>query len=192
MTSPIPVTGKTPIYEIEYVREGEPAFHLRAKQERQALRLETLLQQRALAPPAAQDLAAVSGRVTTLEGRATALEGTVAAAVPYVKADGTASGWSDFGAPWRGLRYWRQGRTVFVSGVMKNSVAIAAGTNQVAGRIPAGFRPGATEMIPAMANASAPLRADFAADGLVTIANNGATTVNASAFILVNGHWSLD
>lgn len=75
MTSPvIPVTGKTSIYEIEYLVDGEPMFHTRAKLQRNSEKLEYLLQQRALAPPAAQDLATLSGRVTTLEGRVATLE----------------------------------------------------------------------------------------------------------------------
>lgn len=67
MTGPIPVTGKTPIYELEYLLEGEPAFHYRAKMERNSKKLEALMAARALAPPAAVDLAALTGRVTKLE-----------------------------------------------------------------------------------------------------------------------------
>lgn len=68
MTAPIvPVTGKTPIYGIEYLLEGEPAFYIRARLQRNSEKLEALMAARALAPPAAADLTAVSGRVSTLE-----------------------------------------------------------------------------------------------------------------------------
>lgn len=67
MTSPAPVTGKTPLYELEYQLEGEPAFWYRQKWERLVNRLEAVLQGYALAPPAAADYAALVARVQKLE-----------------------------------------------------------------------------------------------------------------------------
>jgi hypothetical protein len=70
MTSPVPVTAKTPIYALEYLDEGEPAFWMRARLQRNSQKLEQLLQARGIAPPDAADLAALAGRVSTLEGYA--------------------------------------------------------------------------------------------------------------------------
>lgn len=63
----IPITGITPVYGIEYLVEGEPLFHTRAKIERNSRTVEAALVRGGVAPPAAQDLAALAGRVTLLE-----------------------------------------------------------------------------------------------------------------------------
>lgn len=67
MTTPIPVTGKTPIYGIEYLVPGEPVAHTRAKLQRNAEQIEAALVRGGIAPAGAQDLATLSGRVSALE-----------------------------------------------------------------------------------------------------------------------------
>lgn len=82
----IPITGITPVYGMEYLVEGEPLFHTRAKLERNAKTTEAALVRGGVAPPAAQDLAALAGRVTLLEtlpmcvARATATQSIAAGA----------------------------------------------------------------------------------------------------------------
>lgn len=74
MTTPIPVTGITPIYDLEYLVEGEPLFHTRAKLERNAKTIEAALQSRGVAAPGAADLLTVSGRVSVAEGEIDVLQ----------------------------------------------------------------------------------------------------------------------
>lgn len=59
MSSPVPVTGKTPIYGLEFLVEGEPARNTRAKLERNALTIEAALQAKGLTPPGAPEYAAL-------------------------------------------------------------------------------------------------------------------------------------
>lgn len=63
----VPVTGITPVYGIEYLVEGEPIRHTRAKLERNAAQIEAALLAGGVAAPGAADLLEVSGRVTALE-----------------------------------------------------------------------------------------------------------------------------
>ena len=66
----IPITGITPNFGLEYLVEGEPMFHTRAKLQRTMEAIDAALTAGPASPPGASDLLAVSGRVSTLEGRA--------------------------------------------------------------------------------------------------------------------------
>lgn len=66
----IPITGITPNFGLEYLVDGEPMFHTRAKLERTMKAIDAALTAGPASPPGASDLLAVSGRVSTLEGRA--------------------------------------------------------------------------------------------------------------------------
>lgn len=185
MTSPIPVTGKTAIYELEYLLEGEPAFHHRAKLERNSKKLDTLLQAAGIAPPAAADLAAVAGRVT-------ALEGSVPVDVPFLNLAGAATGWSRFNTSFATLRVWRNGRTVHMVGLVKNPAIIGNGVVSDIGRVPVGLRPPLGQLFQAVVNGSSVFRVDVTPDGLVQAANNTGVSVAASSFIGINATWSTD
>lgn len=182
------MTAKTPVYELEYIVEGESARNARGALERNAKSIEAALILGGIAPPAAADLLAAVARIGNLEAAAVA-----PVAVPYVNLLNTTTGWSKFSTGWRGLRCWSQGRTVFTSGVVKNSVAISAGGSAYVGRIPVGFRPTVeTEMFVSLANASLPIRWDVTVDGMIQASNNGTATIPASSFCPINMTWSKD
>jgi hypothetical protein len=65
------MTAKTPVFELEYIVEGEPLREARLALENNAKTTEAALVRGGIAPPAAQDLATLAGRVTTLEGKGT-------------------------------------------------------------------------------------------------------------------------
>lgn len=62
------MTAKTPVFGLEYITEGEPLRDARPALEHNALTTEAALVRGGIAPPAAQDLAQLAGRVTGLEG----------------------------------------------------------------------------------------------------------------------------
>lgn len=64
------MTAKTPVYQLEYLVVGEPARNTRAALENNAKSIEAALIAGGVAPPGAQDLLQLSGRVTALEGAA--------------------------------------------------------------------------------------------------------------------------
>jgi len=64
------MTAKTPVYEIEYLVEGEPVRNTRLALENNAKSIEAALLAGGIAPPLAPDLAAVAGRVSILEAKA--------------------------------------------------------------------------------------------------------------------------
>lgn len=61
------MTALTPAYALPYLEVGQPMRDTRAVLEQLAKATETALAGRAVAPPAAADLAALTGRVATLE-----------------------------------------------------------------------------------------------------------------------------
>lgn len=61
------MTAKTAVYGLEYLVQGEPARATRGALQRNAETIEAALVRGGIAPPAAQDLATLSGRVTALE-----------------------------------------------------------------------------------------------------------------------------
>lgn len=69
------VTAKTPVYQLEYLVQGEPARNTRGALERNALSIEAALLAKAVPAPGAADLAQVAARVLALENwRAPAAE----------------------------------------------------------------------------------------------------------------------
>jgi len=65
----------TPAYGLGYIDEDTPLVQLAAASRTLAEKAEAALIRGGIAPPAAQDLATLAGRVTTTEGRVTELEG---------------------------------------------------------------------------------------------------------------------
>lgn len=63
----MPTPGRTDVYGLRFPQIGEPIRTTRAILEDNARTIEAALLSKALAPPAAQDLAAVTGRVSALE-----------------------------------------------------------------------------------------------------------------------------
>lgn len=63
----VPVTGITQPHGLEYLVEGEPAFHIRAKWERTMRRLQSSLIEAGLAPADVQEALGLTGRVAALE-----------------------------------------------------------------------------------------------------------------------------
>lgn len=61
------MTAKTPVFQIEYLVEGEPIRATRLALENNAKSIEAALLAGPASPPAASDLAVVAGRVTALE-----------------------------------------------------------------------------------------------------------------------------
>jgi hypothetical protein len=74
-----PVTAKTPVYELEYIVQGEPLRGARLALENNAKTIEAALVRGGIAPPAAQDLATLAGRVTATEATNTTQDGRLAA-----------------------------------------------------------------------------------------------------------------
>lgn len=182
------MTAKTPVYQLEYIVEGESARNARGALERNAKSIEAALITGGIAPPNTTDLLAAIARIAALEGAAPV-------AVPFINLTGAATGWSNFAYPgFARLRVWRSGRTVHLVGVVKNAAAMASGTQSQAARIPLGFRPPTDEtpMISSFAAGAQIFRFDVTPDGLILAVNNGATTVAAGAFIPLNATWSLD
>jgi hypothetical protein len=158
------MTAKTPIYELEYIVEGEPLSEARLALEASMKRVEAALVLGGIAPPEAQDLAELSGRVTALEADTASTE------VTYVT--NVTMGYNDVAAGWTGLRYWRNGTVVTVSGAFR-FLAAAANLTVVA-TLPAGFRP------PGTIQTTSP---NF------TILTNGQIRLNGTA--TVNSVWAL-
>jgi hypothetical protein len=61
------MTAQTPIFGIKYIQQGEPARNTRQALEDNAVTIEAALVRGGIAPPAAQDLATLAGRVSALE-----------------------------------------------------------------------------------------------------------------------------
>jgi hypothetical protein len=158
------MTAKTPIYELEYIVEGESLSEARPALEASMKRVEAALVLGGIAPPEAQDLAELSGRVTALEADTASTE------VTYVT--NVTMGYNDVAAGWTGLRYWRNGTVVTVSGAFR-FLAAAANLTVVA-TLPAGFRP------PGTIQTTSP---NF------TILTNGQIRLNGTA--TVNSVWAL-
>lgn len=71
------MTATTPVFQLEYIVEGEPLRNARPALENNAKTIEAALLRGPASPPNAQDLATVAGRVTSLESRVTVLEQAV-------------------------------------------------------------------------------------------------------------------
>lgn len=129
------MTLKTPIYQIEYLAQGEPVRNTRLALENNAKSIEAALKSGGLAPQTVQDALAVIGRVTTLEtGRPAAptiLEVGTAAVSTYAKAG-----------------YYRdRAGLVHLSSIAPVSTAGLA-ANVALFTLPAGYRP--TALLPLM------------------------------------------
>lgn len=102
------------------------------------------------------------------------------------------SKFANFGAPFQSLRVWRQGRTAFLTGFIKNTVDLGLGGHIIvaSGGIPSGLRP--TSTVPSVSNPGDRLpRIDVTSAGVVEAAV-GLYTVGANAGWPVNMNWSLD
>lgn len=147
-----PITGRTPIYGIEYPVVGEPIRTTRSKLERNAYQVESALQGAGAVPPSGPAWAAVA-------------------------AD---SGWLAWPAPkpanWTWVagggvlaKYRVLGRQVFLSAEISSSAAWAAGV--VLTTLPAGARPAAAWWFQGVGYGGVPMPCYVGADGGVRLAN---------------------
>lgn len=120
------MAAQTPVYGIKYPVAGEPIRTTRQILEDNAKAVEAAMIRGGIAPPAAQDLATLAGRVSTLEA-------------------GPDSGWTNvpYNAPMalgsQGFAVRSVGRTVDL--IMDMAWAGVYGAGFTFGQIPAGFRP---------------------------------------------------
>lgn len=157
-------------------------YLMRARVEAALFALESILQTKAVTPPGAADLAAVAGRVTTLEQDQAAEDAMGAAAAPSL-----AAGWAQMSAPFTEvLRAYKVAPDkVTVTGQII-STAAAAGPNTLSlFTLPQGLRPAVVLMRNAAFTqpGSAPVvhRLDIQTSGLVQVITTGA---------LASGTWA--
>lgn len=184
---PLPVTAKTPVYGLEYLVQGEPARAARLALENNAKTIEAALILGGIAPPEAQNLAQLAGRVTTVEGKLAELP----VALPY--APGVAANFSaDLTAAGalQGGRVWRVGRSVFMAGLARLLVNVAAGSETTVATLPAAYRPKLRELFTSVVGAGIMVRLDVHADGSVKFVSPQAFAA-PQTFTLAS-HWTLD
>lgn len=107
--------------------------------------------------------------------------------------------WSTSAAPgFQGLRMWRQGRTAYAQGLIKNTVDLAFGSHIIiaSGGIPAALRPKATPWpggtaVGVCAVLERACRLDIGTGGDLQIAV-GATTITSGQNMAINISWPLD
>lgn len=179
MTSP--VTGRTPLFQLPYMQQGQPIFEYRQISEDLAKALEAVLASKAVSPPGAADLAAVAGRVSALEADQAAED-----ALFVRKAVTFQAGWEQHPtAPYaEAVRVWKEAPTVVrLQGMVRATVAVAAGASSNILLLPVGYRPanqvvrqvgfgGAANAAPSM------IRSDITSAGMVNGAFATAITVN--------------
>lgn len=167
MTAPvIPVTGKTPVYSIEYLLEGEPAYYFRAKLQRNSDRLEALLQARGIAPLEAQQALALSGQVNANSDRVTALEGKLTTAwvdLTPVAASYTAYTVGGYATP----AYRVEDRRVYLRGWVRAAAAVAASAPIFTAAVAASARPAFKVDLKARDNSTGAQRVSIGADGVI-------------------------
>ena len=164
MTMPPAAVGQTPVYGLKYIAVGAPARWTREVLQLNAETIEAALIAGGIAPPAAGDLATLSGRVSALEG-STAL----AATAPSLTA-----GWTpyvDASVPWNGVRYWRHNKSVTVAGAL--TAASARSNGDVMFTLPSGCRPPVS--VQAAVYASAPYNVVVTATGSVKLSGTAAS-----------------
>lgn len=170
----VPVTGITPVFGLEYLVEGEPAFHIRQKWARLAAAIEAALVAGPASPPGASDLLAVSGRVTTLENLHPS---RAAQAVTFPP------GFSQFisapGAYEERVRCWKVAPDeVRLVGIVNVVTALAAGATVTAFTLPAGYRPAVNVVRWAIhqpgvsTTATTPLRLNILPTGVVQLSTH--------------------
>lgn len=111
-----------------------------------------------------------------------AVEGTAPVAVPF------AANWGNFGAGWSGLRVWKQGNTVTMTGMIAPTSLRAAATETI-GTVAAAYRPtNGTVSDAAVINGTTPCRMDIATNGTVNLAHSG---IASGTYVVINTSWSL-
>lgn len=178
----------TPIYGIEAPDDLEPIFTGAGTMRRNAATIEAALKRGGIAPPAAQDLATLAGRVTALEGWD----------VAPVALTLTGS-FANFGAGFQPLRVFRVSRYLAGMAGLIRPVAAVAGLQSLTvvnpGGIPAALRPvGGYVMAPLLTGQSGTAlldRLDVYTDGRVQLehVNNAATP--AGTYMGVNFVWPI-
>jgi hypothetical protein len=139
------VSAFTTNFQLEFLAPGEPVRNTRAILQRMAESVDAALTRGGIAPAATQVLVGLPARTTALEGRATTLEGRTAlppATAPAVTYGPGFGPYTDATVGWSGVRYWRNGGTVTVSGAFATTAATA--NLAVLATLPVGFRPPAT------------------------------------------------
>lgn len=180
----------TPIYGIHKPTGMTTALELAAVLGQMVDTVEAALARGGIAPPEAQALAAVAGRVSTLEGAGPVDLGMVTNVSAH------------FGGQYQNARVWRAGKTVFLSGTIGLSGAWAANQEGQIATVPAGYRPaakgstapavpgGGIVMIDSASTMARLLRLDVHPDGRVMLANGG-TAFAAGSYVPVAAHWNL-
>lgn len=195
-------TPQTPLFQLPYVAEGEPAYLLRQRLQLLAERLETTLATKAVSPPGASDLLTVAGRVTTLENDQAAED---AQGAPTAVTFG--GQWEQFPttAPYGELTRVSkdaQGRVRLLGMCRPTSAAgtIAAGTRTFVLWVPVGFRP-PVQLVRHLTFAGSPtappftLRADIYGLNAAVPANAGgievqvATALSTATFLPLDLTW---
>lgn len=135
MTTPV-----TPQFALPYLEEGAPFYLIRQRVQAAMEQLDAVLATKAVTPPGAADLLAVSNRVTTLETDQAAEDARGnAVAVTF------STGFGQFVASPYGelLKTWKTATgEVRVAGLVQGSTALAASaTPAVMFTLPVGYRP---------------------------------------------------
>lgn len=164
----VPVTGITPAYGIEYLVQGEPAKHTRAKLERNAKAIEAALLARGVPPPAAVDHAALAARVGHLEP-----DGWVALNL--------ATG-APFASGWPAPRARLEGDVVRLELFVTN---VTAGVTIVT--LPTHLRPDGNRAIPAVTGVASAALGQVDSAGTVIVG----ASVAAPGFCLLSGTFTL-
>lgn len=146
-----PVTGRTPVYGLEYLIEGEPAKFTRQKLERNAKTIEAALIRGGIAPPEAQDLATLAGRVTALEPGTWVIPAT--------------QGRANLGTGYTPLRY----RKVPALGGVRVTGMVVAGAAGTLFTLQPGFRPPRYGMLHALLAGGGGADCQVGPDGVVAV-----------------------
>lgn len=99
-----------------------------------------------------------------------------------------AANWVDFAGGWQTARCWVEGRTGFLTAMVKPTVALGAGDYVIA-TVPAGMRPLATVSTSFLLGGAGVARLDVASNGAVNLSTGA---IGSGQYCALNIHWSLD
>lgn len=136
----------TPNFQLAYIDVDTPLEDLAEASRQAAETIDAALARGGVAPPGAQDLVAeaTTRRLAdeALDARLDALELKPATGGTLLTLEPNWTHYNDGVVPWTGLRWWRQGNVVTISGAWSTSVARA--NLALIGSLPFGVRPPAT------------------------------------------------
>lgn len=183
------MTAKTPVYQLEYIVEGESARNARGALERNAKSIEAALVAGGVTPPGASDLAALAGRVAALEA-ITAWADLPVIGAPYLAhyTLGTQAGAAAGPGPTKIQYRLYQGRVWFRGWGFSSTSGYAAGGGTgfaavLATPLAAAFRPPVTATLNLPTSAGAIMRHEMSPAGQL----NGAQTVPPNTYMCFDG-----